>query len=156
MSVFEDIIDLLGQGSIEYKTIHHEKTLTSEDSARVRGESLKIGAKAIVMKVGEKYRIFVLSAVERIDAGKIRSHFRVKKTRFATPVELLTLTGLVPGAVPPFGRPVLDLDLYIDLSIIKNDRVAFNAGSLTDSVIMACTDYLQIARGTVLDFTLSS
>ena len=56
------------------------------------------------------------------------------------------MTGLVPGCVPPFGRPILDLDLYVDRSILENDRIAFNAGSLTDSMIMDREDYIRIAE----------
>jgi prolyl-tRNA editing enzyme YbaK/EbsC (Cys-tRNA(Pro) deacylase) len=61
--------------------------------------------------------------------------------RFATPEELRALTGLVPGCVPPFGRPILDLPLYVDESVLANDRIAFNAGLLTESFIMATADW---------------
>jgi prolyl-tRNA editing enzyme YbaK/EbsC (Cys-tRNA(Pro) deacylase) len=54
--------------------------------------------------------------------------------------------------VPPFGEPVLDLPLFVDPSILQNDRVAFNAGSLTDSIVMARADYIGVAKPAVLDF----
>ena len=55
-------------------------------------------------------------------------------------------TGLVPGSVPPFGIPVLPFPLFVDAAIVENDRIAFNAGLLTDSVILSTADYLQIAQ----------
>jgi prolyl-tRNA editing enzyme YbaK/EbsC (Cys-tRNA(Pro) deacylase) len=55
---------------------------------------------------------------------------------------------LVPGSVPPFGRPILPFDLYLDAAIPANDRIAFNAGSLTDSMILPITDYLRVASPT--------
>ena len=58
----------------------------------------------------------------------------------------MDLTGLVPGSVPPFGRPILDLELVVDESVLANERIAFNAGSLTESVIMATEDWREIAR----------
>jgi Ala-tRNA(Pro) deacylase len=61
---------------------------------------------------------------------------------------LKELTGLVPGSVPPFGRPILPFDLYLDEALRTNDRIAFNAGSLTDSIILAMPDYLRIAAPT--------
>jgi len=64
----------------------------------------------------------------------------------------MDLTGLVPGSVPPFGRPILDLDLYVDASIRANDHVAFNAGSLTDSVIMTAEAYLDLVDAPIFDF----
>jgi len=33
-------------------------------------------------------------------------------------------SGLVPGSVPPFGRPIVDLDLFVDTSIAENEMIA--------------------------------
>ena len=83
----------------------------------------------------------------------IRRHLKLKKTRFATAEELHELTGLVPGAVPPFGSPILPFELYVDSSILANPRIAFNAGSLTDSIVVSVEDYLRVAKPTVFEFT---
>ena len=69
----------------------------------------------------------------------------------------MELTGLVPGCIPPFGRPILPLDLYVDTSILANDRIAFNAGSLTDSIVMDRASYIEIARPTeIFQFSKAS
>ncbi|MCK9409266.1 MAG: hypothetical protein M0R68_09030 [Bacteroidetes bacterium] len=107
---------------------------------------MKIGGKAIVMKIDNVFKLFVLSASLKVDSKKIRERFRVKSIRFATKEELMELTGLVPGSVPPFGQPILPLELYIDHSILENEKIAFNAGSLTDSVILTTKDYLSIVQ----------
>ena len=80
----------------------------------------------------------------------------MKKSRFASPEELLRLTGLVPGSIPPFGKPLLPFAVFVDPSILDNERIAFNAGSLTDSIIMSVDDYLRIARPTVFAFSSCS
>ena len=147
---------LLTREGVAYRTLHHEPTFTSDQSARVRGEEIRIGGKALVMKVGEDFRLFVLSAARKIDSGAIKTHFNVKKSRFASPDELLHLTGLVPGSIPPFGKPLLPFDLFVDRSILGNERIAFNAGSLTDSIIMSVDDYLRIARPEVFAFSSRS
>ena len=153
-SVLEKIREFLDENGVEYRELHHEATLTSEDSARVRGEDVRIGGKALLLKVGESFRLFVLSAALRIDSRAIRAHFEVRKTRFASAAELKELTGLVPGSVPPFGEPILPFDLYVDESILENDRIAFNAGSLTDSVFMVVEDYTRVAKATIFRFSL--
>jgi prolyl-tRNA editing enzyme YbaK/EbsC (Cys-tRNA(Pro) deacylase) len=66
------------------------------------------------------------------------------------------MTGLVPGSVPPFGRPILPFDLFADDSVLRNDRIAFNAGSPTDSIIMSVEDYVRIAAPEVFPFAISS
>ena len=151
-SVLENIRALLAEAGIEYRELHHEPTRTSEDSARVRGEELRVGGKALLMKVGGEFKLFVLSAALRVDSQTIRAHFGTRKTRFASGDELRELTGLVPGSIPPFGRPILPFELYVDESITENDRIAFNAGSLTDSMFLRVEDYLAVARPEVLRF----
>ncbi len=146
MSVLDDIRRLLSSEGAIFREVHHEPTRTSEESARARGESIEIGGKALLMKCGDDFRLFVLSAACKLDSAAIREQFGAKKSRFATPDELMQLTGLVPGSVPPFGRPILPYDLFVDESITRNERIAFNAGSLTDSIILPTADYLRIAR----------
>ena len=89
-----------------------------------------------------------------IDSAAVRQYFEVRTSRFATKEELQELTGLVPGCIPPFGEPILPFELYVDESITKNEKIAFNAGSLTDSIIMATEDYLRIAKPTIFTFAV--
>lgn len=137
---------------IPFRQVHHEPTLTSEDSARARGDSLKIGGKAILLKTDDVFRLFVLSAALRLDSAAIRRHLQAKKSRFATREELFELTGLVPGSVPPFGQPILPFELFVDPSILANEKISFNAGSLEVSIVMAVPDYLRAAAPKVLAF----
>jgi prolyl-tRNA editing enzyme YbaK/EbsC (Cys-tRNA(Pro) deacylase) len=146
MPVLQAILSLLDESGASYRHLSHEPTPTSEDSARVRGEPLAVGGKALILKAADRHVLLVISAARRLDSGRLKRALGVKKTRFASPEELYDLTGLVPGAVPPFGEPILPLPLYVDASVLANDRIAFNAGSLTDSIIMSVHDYRRIAR----------
>mmetsp|Transcript_32669 Transcript_32669/g.55612 ORF Transcript_32669/g.55612 Transcript_32669/m.55612 type:complete len:196 (+) Transcript_32669:133-720(+) len=153
------IFDLLKNNAIKYKAMHHEETPTSEDSARARGEDLSTGGKALVLKFREvaqvegdsaaEFAIFVLSASRKLHTKAIKKELKIKNVRFATGEELSNLTdGLVPGSVPPFGRPIIDLDLFVDTSIEQNEKIAFNCGSLTDSIVMSVADYMKAAAPT--------
>lgn len=153
MSLFETICSHLTERNIPFRTVHHEPTFTSEESAQARGEDVKIGGKAILMKIDNDFKLFVLSAALKIDSKKLKEQFNAKSIRFATKEELHSLTGLVPGSVPPFGKPILDFDLYLDVSVLQNEKIAFNAGSLTDSVIMKTADYLTVAHGSHIHFS---
>ncbi|MGE3541002.1 MAG: YbaK/EbsC family protein [Candidatus Tectimicrobiota bacterium] len=154
MMVLEAIRALLAHEGVTYREVEHEPTRTSEASALARGEALRLGGKALVLKMGPHSAVFVLSAACKLDSAAIRAHFGMRKLRFLTAPELHELTGLVPGAVPPFGRPILPCDLYVDPSIPANPRIAFNAGSLTHSIILAMEDYLRLARPTVFRFAM--
>ena len=151
--MLEKIKAWLRENGVAFDERHHEPTPTSEDAARARGEELRTGGKALLLKVDDGFKLFVLSAALKLDSKKIKQHLNARKTRFATREELFELTGLVPGAVPPFGRPITPFELYVDSSITRNERIAFNAGSLTDSLILQVPDYLRLARGEVFDFS---
>jgi Ala-tRNA(Pro) deacylase len=153
MDMPQAIRQLLEAEDVVYDELYHEPTMTSEASARARGADLRIGGKALVLKLGERFGVFVLSAACKIDSAAIKQHCGVKKIRFASATELYELCGLVPGAVPPFGPPILPCDLYVDASILQNRRIAFNAGALTYSISLAVEAYLRVAKPTVFRFT---
>jgi Ala-tRNA(Pro) deacylase len=146
-TVLMNVRELLAESSVAFREIEHQATRTSEESALARGEELGVGAKALLLKTDDLFRLFVLPADRKLDSNAIKRELNVKKTRFATPEELLVMTGLVPGAVPPFGPPILAFELFADTAVgMAFGRVAFNAGSLTHSIIMSTADWLAVAR----------
>jgi prolyl-tRNA editing enzyme YbaK/EbsC (Cys-tRNA(Pro) deacylase) len=146
-SVLEKIRNHLHTAGITFRELEHEPTRTSEESAAVRGEPLGVGAKAMLLKTEKVFRLFVLPADRKLNSTAIRRHFGASKMRFATVEELNDLIGLVPGCVPPFGEPILPFELYADESVgVEHDRVAFNAGSLSHSIIMSASDWEALAR----------
>ena len=154
-SILSRIRQLLAEAKIAFTEKEHPPTFTSEESAAVRGEALGVGAKALLLKTDDIFRLFVLPADRKLDSAAIKRELGVKKTRFATPDELMELTGLVPGSVPPFGHPILPFELYADDAVgMLANRVAFNAGSLTHSIIMSADDWSTIARPQRFSFSL--
>jgi Ala-tRNA(Pro) deacylase len=151
--MFETIKEWLESEGIEFRQVHHAPTRTSQESAAARGEDLATGGKALVLKIGDTFVVHVLSAARKLDSQAVKKRFGVKKIRFATPEELMELTELPPGAVPPFGRGILEMDLYVDPSIVQNQKIAFNAGSLTDSIVLKTEDYLEIAQPEIYAFS---
>lgn len=152
--VAERIRAFLRERGVSFREVEHPPTLTSEESARARGEPLAIGGKALLLKVEDRFALFVLSAARKLDNAAIREALHARKARFATREELWEMTGLVPGCVPPFGEPVLPFPLYADPSILQQLRIAFNAGLLTRSVVMNIDDWIGIAKPRTLRFAV--
>ena len=140
------IRSVLDDAGIRYRYVEHEPTRTSEESAAARNEQLEVGGKSILLRVGDTFRVCVLSAALQLNSNRVRRHFRESKARFATREELRERTGLIPGCVPPFGEPILRAPMCLDEGFLRHDRIAFNAGSLTCSIVMPLDDYLRIAR----------
>ena len=153
LDVTQRIIDLLESSGIAYRRVEHGPTRTSEESAAARGEPQENGAKALLIKVDDDFHLFVLCADRQLDSAALKRRLNAKKTRFASAEELLEQTDLVPGSVPPFGAPILPYALYADDEVgRRTDRVAFNAGSLTTSLVLAASDWERIARPQRLSF----
>ncbi len=151
--IFDSICTLLTSKNISFKQVEHEPTKTSEESAKARGEDLSIGGKAILMKTDDSFNLFVFSAAKKLSSKKVKKFLGLKKIRFAERNELYDMTKLVPGCVPPFGKPVLPFDIYLDESMKQNDKIAFNAGMLTKSIVLAMDDYLAAASPILFEFT---
>ncbi|MCP4192973.1 MAG: hypothetical protein GY768_20360 [Planctomycetaceae bacterium] len=150
LSVLDRLREHLKRSEVSFTEIQHQPTRTSEEAADARGEELKIGGKALVLKLDHQFALFVLPADQRLDSKAIKRQMSAKKSRFASTEELWELTGLVPGSVPPFGEPILPLPLFVDHRLTENPRIAFNAGSLSVSFTMQMADYLKAAQPTIL------
>jgi Ala-tRNA(Pro) deacylase len=151
--ILSRIRDLLRSHDIAFRETQHAATHTSAESAAARKQDLSLGAKALVLRVDAEFALFVLRADRRLDSGAIKKQLGLKRLRFATAEELNELTSLVPGAVPPFGEPILPFKLYADVSL-KNagTDIAFNAGSLTQSMAMSVADWQRVSQPSWLEF----
>ena len=129
--ITKQIRNLLNKNDIEFEEIDHEAVITCEESAKARGCSQEIGGKSILFKDKSDFRLFVMSAALQVDSKKVRKILKSSWLRFATNEELWEMAGVEKGALPPFGRDILPVDLYLDESILKNDKIAFNAGMAT-------------------------
>jgi Ala-tRNA(Pro) deacylase len=154
LSVHERLVRYLTETGVSFRQLHHEPTPTSADSARVRGEPIGSGAKALLLKTDDQFRLFVLPGDRRLDSASVKRQLGLSRLRFASKEELFAQTGLIPGAVPPFGQPVLPFELTADVGIGQAyPNVAFNAGSVTDSIIMAAADWDRVAKPIRLPIT---
>ena len=142
-SVFERLRGVLERGGVAFSVLRHEPVYTSEQAAAVRGTPLASGAKALVLKAGDRFVLAVVPADRKLDSRRARAALGVKALRFATPEEVLDLTGLRPGSIPPFGS-LFGLPCYCDPALAENPSINFNAGDHAASVQMACADYVAL------------
>ena len=141
----------LGATGVPFRVLEHAPVQTSAEAAAVRGTPLEAGAKALVVRADDRPVHLVLPADRRVDNARLRGLLDVRRLRFATPAELLTLTGCVPGAVPPFGN-LFGLEVLVDEELTRCEEIAFNAGSRAVSITMRCADFVRLARARVCRF----
>ena len=150
--MLRQIQNLLKDKKIEFKEWHHEPVRTSEEAAKARGVDIKLGAKSLVLKADNRFIMCVLSAAKRIDSKRLKIILSAKNVRFASSDELFLLTACEPGGVPPLGN-LFGLPTLIDKSLVENECIDFNAGSLSDSMMISTKDYLALVPDRIEDFS---
>ena len=146
--VLTRLLGALTEAGVRFTHTTHEPVYTSAEAARVRGVPLHSGAKALIIKAGDAVVMVVMPADLSLDSGALRNHLGVKRLRFATKEEVLELTGLTPGSIPPFGS-LFDLPTICDPGLQENERINFNAGAHTDSIQMTYSDYSRYESPTI-------
>jgi Ala-tRNA(Pro) deacylase len=144
-SVFERVENLLNQHGISFEVSWHEAVYTSEEAARVRGTPLASGAKALICKGDDAFVMFVVPADRKLDSHAVRRAKGWRKLRFSTKEEVMEMTGLTPGSIPPFGS-LFGLPTLCDERLGDNDVINFNAGDHEISVSMRYADYVFVEK----------
>jgi Ala-tRNA(Pro) deacylase len=152
MSVFERIEQFLRRHGAAFDVLRHEPVYTSAEAAAVRGTKLASGAKALVCKADAGWVMFVMPADRRLASKQVRKARAWKSIRFADKQEVLDLTGLAPGAIPPFGS-LFGLPTLCDRALGEHERINFNAGDHSISVSMRYDDYLAVERPELGEFS---
>ena len=151
VDLHQKLVNFLDERSVKYKHLEHVETKTSEESAKVRGTTIEQGAKAMLMFANNKPVLIVLSASKKINNSLFKKQFEFKDLRMATPEEVEKVSGVMVGAVPPFGN-LFNVTTYIDEGLLTNEEIAFNAGSRTKSIIMSSRDLVKLTNPTKGDY----
>ncbi len=145
LSPYEKILQKLKKAGVWFEHHEHEPVFTSEEAAKVRGESLHQGAKALVLKADEKFILFVLPGDARANFEKIQAHLGAKKMQMASKDEVKAKTGIEVGSIPPFGS-VIGLATYVDPALAENDVIFFNPGRHDRTIGMKYADFALIEK----------
>lgn len=150
-SVFSRICGLLDGQAIEYAVLRHEPVFTSEEAAAIRGVPLASGAKALVCKIDDRFVLIVLPADRKLASKAAKKELGGKSLRFATKEEVLELTSLTPGSIPPFGS-LFNLPTFCDVALAEQPQINFNAGDHAISVSMTFAAYQAAEKPTLGNF----
>ncbi len=154
MSVIPNLLEVLDQRGISYKTEIHPYTPTAQGTAQSEHVTGHRFAKAVVVKTGEKFRMLVLPAPKKVDFEAVKAHFKEKNLRLATEAELRELfPDCELGAMPPLGE-LYHLEVFVDEGLARQPDIIFNAGSHTETIELRYGDFAQLAKPLVFRFAL--
>jgi len=146
----EKLTRYLDENEVKYVTIRHSEAFTASEIAQTAHVPGKELAKTVMVKIDGEMVMVVLPATERIDLELLR------QTTGATDVEIAhedEFEQLFPncqtGAMPPFGN-LWDMKTLVDQQLREDERIAFNAGTLTELIQLSYGDYERLVEPTVL------
>jgi len=139
------IKQILTGHQIDFEETEHEAVYTSQKAAQVIGlEAEEAGVKSLIFKTKEGEFILILSpGNKQVDTKKIAQLEDTKSIYFASPEEVLKITGIPIGSVPPFGHKT-KLKTYLNEELLDCEYLYFNPGSHTKTIKMKSEDLLKV------------
>lgn len=152
MTLFDRIVQVLEKNAVDFSVTEHEPVYTSQEAADIRGFDIKQGAKAMLCFADGTPIVIVLSGACRIDTKQFKKSFGIRDLRFATSEEVLQISSVEVGAVPPFGS-CMNIQAYCDQSLSENEEIAFNPGVHTKSIKMKYADFVRVEEPKIGEFS---
>ncbi len=148
MDRFEQLVARLTAGGAAFRVIEHEPAGQSDRVAAIRGTKPSQGAKAILCRVGgeggERFVLAVVPGNARVDMKAVGALFGSKKASFAPPELAEDVTGCRIGAIPPVAFDDRVSVVADQAFLAAEPEIAFNAGRLDRSIVLASADYRRI------------
>jgi Ala-tRNA(Pro) deacylase len=148
--VEQKIKQILTSNHIEFEETEHEAVYTSHKAAQVIGlETEEAGVKSLILKTKEGAFILVLNpGNKKVDTKKISQMEDTKSIYFASPEEVIKVTGIPIGSIPPFGHKT-KLKTYLNEELLDCEYLYFNPGSHTKTIKMPSKDLLRVLENPI-------
>ena len=125
------VLEVLDQHGIPYRLLPHaEPVFTVEAAARQRGVVKEEMVKSILLRDKDgRYVVACVTGEARVDPRRVRDALAGdwRRLHFASPDEILTVTGCPMGAVAPVGMPE-GVPVLFDEAIAACPKVSISSG----------------------------
>ena len=140
----------LDERGIKYELVDHPTAYTAQEVAAAEHIAGHTFAKPTMLMADGRLVMTVLPGPLRVDLDKAKRATGANEIRLATESEFASaFPDCDLGGEPPLGN-LYGVPVYVD-ERLRADRVVFNAGSHTQTMSMALTDYLNLAEATRAD-----
>lgn len=144
--------DFLDRNEIKYELIHHPTTYTAQLTAASSHVTPNELAKVVMVNRDGKLAMAVLAASRRVDITALHTASGASSLRLASELEFKQqFPDCDAGAMPPFGN-LYGMEVFVDQGVVKQARIAFNAGSHDEVMRVAYEDFACLVQPKVLSF----
>lgn len=142
--------EFLDKEHVKYVTIGHSPAFTAQEvaaSAHIPGRQL---AKSVVVKIDGEMALVVMPASENIELDRLKAAVGSGKVEIASEDEFRDLfPDCETGAMPPFGN-LYGVKVFVSQELREDEEIAFNAGSHSELIKLAYTDFERLVHPTPL------
>jgi len=145
--------EFLDGEKIKYVSIVHSPAYTAQEvaaSAHVTGREL---AKTVIVQLDGEMAMAVLPANRKIILQDLREVTGADQVKFVAEDDFKKkFPDCETGAMPPFGN-LYGMAVYAAASLASTPEIAFNAGSHTEVIKLAYSDFERLVKPEVVSFT---
>ena len=140
----------LDKNQIHFVSIAHSRAYTTQMIARSAHIHAKELAKTVIVKIDDKLAMAVLPASDSVDLELLKHSTGAKEMRLATEGEFQdAFPDCEVGAMPPFGN-LYNMEVFVSPRLAEDEQIAFNAGTHTELVQLAYTDFAELVAPAVV------
>ena len=143
----------LDDNNVKYVTVRHSIAYTAQqvaESAHISGNEI---AKTVIVKLDDHLAMAVVRGTDQVDMDLLRGAAGADKAELASEAQFQgRFPGVDVGAMPPFGN-LYDMPVYVDESLTRDERIAFNAGTHSELIQLGYADFERLVKPTVSNFS---
>lgn len=147
----QEVYDFLTSRGIEYEVTEHGAVFNMEEMSHVELLHPEADAKNLFVRDDKKrnYYLITVRGDKRVDLKKFREEHSTRQLSFASENDLMSLLGLIPGAVTPLG--ILNdsekkVKLFLDEELLKCGLIGVHPNDNTATVWLKTTDLIDIIK----------
>jgi Ala-tRNA(Pro) deacylase len=153
MEIPKKLISYLNDQKVGYEILHHPEAFTAQTIAAAEHIKGRHHAKVVMVKSGDQHLMTVLPADSRVDLERLEK-VTGKPASLESEADFKGLfPDCAPGTMPPFGE-LYGVPTYVDRNLTKEDYIVFEAGTHTDAIRLAYSDYERTAKPRIEDFAV--
>lgn len=145
----QEVYDFLTSRGIEYEVTEHGAVFNMEEMSHVELPHPEADAKNLFVRDDKKrnYYLITVRGDKRDDLKKFREGHGTRPLSFASENDLMSLLGLIPGAVTPLG--ILNdsekkVKFFLDEELVNDGLIGVHPNDNTATVWLKTTDLIDI------------
>lgn len=143
----------LDSHNVKYVSIQHSPAYTAQEVAASSHVSGRGFAKTVVVKIDGTMALVVLPANRKVVLADLREALGATQVKLATEEEFQArFPDCEVGAMPPFGN-LYGMEVYVAPNLAEEAEITFNAGTHTEVIKMAYSDFARLVQPKVIPFT---